>query len=211
MQKRLKKILILCLFGSIIFPALGLAQVKTHAHQHSVKKLSLLCEKGNQLLRGRGGERDEEQGKQLVMEAAKSGEASCQFYLASMYQDGRWVGLDEEKAVYWYQLSAKQGFSGAEFALAKLYLEGKLLEKNEKTAQTWLEKAAKQKHAASMALLGRSLLATEFTKGVAWLQLAAKQGDYDAQQQLASLPELTLKQQKAVTQSILTIQAHFQK
>ena len=66
MQKRLKKILILCLFGSIIFPALGLAQVKTHAHQHSVKKLSLLCEKGNQLLRGRGGERDEEQGKKCA-------------------------------------------------------------------------------------------------------------------------------------------------
>ena len=55
---------------------------------------------------------------------AEQGEEVAQFYLASMFEDGKGVTQDHKEAVKWYTLSAEQGTAGAQNNLGVMYFRG---------------------------------------------------------------------------------------
>ncbi len=92
-----------------------------------------------------------------VIEAAKSGDASAQAKLASMYLLG-WQGFEqnEDKAAQWLEKSAKQGKKDAQVMMGAFYDRGIGVLGDKDKATQWYEKAAKQGHGTALAILGRN-------------------------------------------------------
>ena len=117
---------------------------------------------------------------------AKQGDASAQFNLGLMYDNGRGVLKDDAEAVRWYRLAAEQGDADAQFNLGLMYDNGRGVLKDEAEAVKWYRKAAEQGLAVAQSTLGlmydngRGVLKDE-AEAVRWFRLAAEQGDADAQ------------------------------
>jgi TPR repeat protein len=60
----------------------------------------------------------------LLWPLAEQGDATAQFNLGLMYNDGQGVPQDYAEAVRWHRLSAAQGHVGAQNNLGKMYAEG---------------------------------------------------------------------------------------
>jgi TPR repeat protein len=60
----------------------------------------------------------------LFTPLAGSGNAEAQFYLGSMYDEGKGVQMDTKAAVKWYTLAADQGNASAQLGLGLLYSTG---------------------------------------------------------------------------------------
>jgi uncharacterized protein len=52
---------------------------------------------------------------------AKQGDASAQFNLGFMYDEGQGVSQNNKTAVKWYTLAAKQGYALAQYNLGRMY------------------------------------------------------------------------------------------
>ena len=48
----------------------------------------------------------------------------AQFYLASLYKDGKGVAADPDQCVYWYSQAAEQGYAPAQTVVGVIYLMG---------------------------------------------------------------------------------------
>ncbi len=113
---------------------------------------------------------------------AESGDASAQFGLGLMYDNGYEVSKDDQEAVKWYRMAAEQGHALAQFNLGFMYG----VAEDYQDAVKWFLKAAEQGDASAQLNLG---LMYEFGKGVAeddqeavkWYRKAAEQGDARAQ------------------------------
>ena len=77
----------------------------------------------------------------LWLPLAEQGNASTQFNLGVMYEDGRGVKQDDVEAVKWYRQAAEQGYVKAQFILGGLYLLGKGVQVNKSLAKEWFGKA----------------------------------------------------------------------
>lgn len=78
----------------------------------------------------------------LLLEAAKAGNADAQTRLAWCYESGRGVDRDLQQAVVWFQQAAKQGQGEAMYALAVMRKTGVGLPRDEQAANRWLQRSA---------------------------------------------------------------------
>lgn len=162
-----------------------------------------MCELGNRLIRGRSLDRDPVRGEVLVRKSAELGDADCQYYLAMMYQEGRWLSSSPALALDWFNKAAKQGSAVAQIELGLIHEKGLNGTKQDlKRSLDWFGRAAKQGHAVGMFHYGRLLLKPHRAEGLAWLQLAGEKGDYDAQILLNSTPISDGADRKAYEKSL---------
>lgn len=95
---------------------------------------------------------------------------------------------DFASALLWYNRSAKQGDPVAQDGLGYLYLSGQGVKKDEKLANIYFRKSAEQGYADGQFYLGKSLLnARQYKEGAYWSEKAARQGNVDAQFNMALL------------------------
>lgn len=79
---------------------------------------------------------------------AKQGDATAQFFLGSMYDDGQGVIQDYKAAIKWYKLAAEQGHDYAQLRLGLMYANGKGVLQDYTRAHMWLNIAASQDETA---------------------------------------------------------------
>jgi len=82
---------------------------------------------------------------------AKRGNASSQFNLGLMYENGLGVPQDHVQAVTWYRKAAEQGHSDAANNLGSLYDKGLGVRQDHARALEWYRKAAESRGVATKA------------------------------------------------------------
>ncbi len=92
---------------------------------------------------------------------AKQGQASAQYNLALMYEDGRGVPEDDKEAVKWYRLAAEQGVAWAQNNLGVMYDNGEGVPEDDVYAYMWWNLAAAQGHKSSSK--NKNILSKEMT------------------------------------------------
>ena len=90
----------------------------------------------------------------LWLPLAEQGNASVQFNLGVMYEDGLGVKQDDFEAVKWYRQAAEQGYEKAQFNLGNMYHYGRGVKQDDAEAVKWYRKAAEQGHAKAQFILG---------------------------------------------------------
>ena len=73
--------------------------------------------------------------------AGEEGDAKAQFYLGTLYYDGRGVPQVWSEAAKWYLEAAEQGEAVAQFNLGNMYVAGKDVPKNFVQAHMWFNLA----------------------------------------------------------------------
>jgi len=123
-----------------------------------------------------------------TLRAAKQGDASAQFKLGGMCDNGR----DDAQAAMWYCMAAEQGHALAQHKLGEAYANGLGVQKDEVQAFAWYRRAAEQGCARSqcslalMYFLGRGVEKDQ-VQAVAWYRRSAEQGYHAAQFSLGLL------------------------
>jgi|GEM_PF-2219440 len=115
---------------------------------------------------------------------AEDGDASAQFHVGVMYENGRGVPQRFVEAVKWYWLSAKQGNAQAQFNLGVMFDEGRGGARDLLEAQKWYRLAAEQgaaKAQFNLAVMYASGEARDYAEAIKWCRRAAEQGDTEAQ------------------------------
>ncbi len=126
--------------------------------------------------------------------AAKSGDASAQFILATRYLDGDGIMKDAKKAAYWYHKAALAGSAPAQYRLATQFERGLGVPKNTTTALAWYIHAAelgnvKAMHNAAVISAGNGGGKPNYEVAYKWFHAAATAGLEDSQFNLAVLHE----------------------
>jgi TPR repeat protein len=85
---------------------------------------------------------------------AERGDASAQYNLGIMYDNGYGVPQDYAEAVRWYRLAAEQGYASAQFNLALMYRNGEGVPQDDAEAVRWYRLAAEQGYADAQLNLG---------------------------------------------------------
>lgn len=117
---------------------------------------------------------------------AEQGQATAQYILGWIFQNGDGVKQDLAESAKWYQKSAEKGNADAQYALGSLYAAGAGVKRDDAEAVKWFKKAADQGKAGAQYILGYMTTAGEGTtkneaEGLAWYRKAADQGLPDAQ------------------------------
>lgn len=129
-----------------------------------------------------------------LIERAKAGNSSSQFYLGFYYlnESGN-KASSLQSALYWLQESARNGSGPAASLLGQLYDIGELLEKDEIKAAEWFQLGVNLKDPTSQHKLGlyhisgRGGLNKDIEKGINLLKSSADQGYIEAQVSLGIL------------------------
>ena len=85
---------------------------------------------------------------------AAQGDASAQFNLGLMYDNGQGVPQDYKEAVKWWKKSAEQGDAEAQYNLGVMYDLGQGVPQDDKEALKWYRKSAEQGDASAQNNLG---------------------------------------------------------
>ncbi len=156
-------------------------------------KLALLYKTGNKV------EKNLENYKKWLEEAAKSGNGDAMSELGDCYASGVAVDIDEMAAISWYQSAIKAGNISAHHKMAQILITGltdegdKELPEGVADAEKLLRVAANQGEVESQYELGLlfqmniSGLTKDFEESKRWLEAAAESGHLDAQNSLAYL------------------------
>ena len=97
--------------------------------------------------------RDIEPDYELERKAAEQGNASAQFNLGVMYDEGLGVKKDYIETVKWYRKAAEQGHAEAQCYLGTMYQNGEGLPVDFGEAVKWFRKAAEKGDAVAQFLL----------------------------------------------------------
>lgn len=120
-----------------------------------------------------------------LRKSAKAGDASAQFRLGQLYDEGTGVPQDYGQAKEWFEKAAKQGHAGAQTNLGTLYLQGEGAPQSAQMALFWFSRAAEQGDVLAFAKLGwiyaqgRGML-QDFIQAHMWYNLSAAQGEQRA-------------------------------
>ena len=95
-----------------------------------------------------------EKALRLFRASADRGNAKSQFWLGSIYEEGKLVKKDYRTAAMWFRKSANQGNADAQYNLSTMLISGTGGRVNYKEAAGWLGKAVSQGHSMAMADLG---------------------------------------------------------
>jgi uncharacterized protein len=93
----------------------------------------------------------------LLRLLADQGNATAQYRLGHLYDDGTGVTQDYVQALRWYRLAADQGIAAAQFGLGTIYENGQSVPQNFVLAHMWFNLSASQGNKA--AALNRDELA----------------------------------------------------
>ena len=109
---------------------------------------------------------------------ARKGNASAQYYLAWLSNQGRGVPENNAAALAWARKAAAQGNADAEFLVGMLYAQGKGVERDDVEAARWFQKAAAQGNWSGQMKTGMCHmcglgLPQDYQKAYMWLDLAA--------------------------------------
>jgi hypothetical protein len=91
---------------------------------------------------------------QLWRPLAEQGDPDAQFYVATLYAEGKGVSESDLIAAVWYQRAAEQGVAMAQYNLGVSYAEGLGVRKDEAAAAKWFRRAADQGNAYAQLNLG---------------------------------------------------------
>ena len=75
---------------------------------------------------------------------AEKGDASAQYYLGTLYAEGKGVAQNDATAFLWFERSAKQGNAEAQYNVGASYAAGTGVPKNYDEAAKWFQRAADQ-------------------------------------------------------------------
>lgn len=148
-------------------------------------------------LNGLGVDRDPRRAERLYRLAARQGHVDAQYNLALLLAKGDTVPRREREAITWFEQAAEGDHAGAS-ALAGQLLARRAGEyeggaehpgaaADRARARHWLQHAADLGHGRARVELGRLLVETDPTEGLAWLEEAARSGTVSAQRQLGQL------------------------
>jgi tetratricopeptide (TPR) repeat protein len=120
---------------------------------------------------------------------AESGDREAQFWVGSIYEQGRLVPRDQETAKSWFLKSANKGYAPAERTVGVLYWYSEPAK-----AVTWLQRAARKGDSEAQFWLGTGYEqglfgVTNYRDAVDWLTKSAKQGHPDAEASLGQMYE----------------------
>lgn len=120
------------------------------------------------------------------------GHADAQFYLATMYHEGKGVVQDDKQAVYWFRAASNQGHARAQFSLGNAYKHGRGLDKDDWLALIWWKRSALQSYTPAQYNYGIALLFGRGTRidekrALDWLSKAANSGYAPAQRVMSQL------------------------
>ena len=82
---------------------------------------------------------------------AEQGDATAQYNLGKMYDEGRGVAQDYYEAVKWYRLSAEQGDAAGQYNLGLMYEYGRGVPQDYTQAMRCYRQAADQGHKRAIA------------------------------------------------------------
>ena len=82
----------------------------------------------------------------LWLPLAEQGDASAQFNLGMMYDNGQGVKQDDVEAVKWYRQAAEQGYAKAQYNLGVKYYQGEGVRQDKGQAKEWFGKACDDGH-----------------------------------------------------------------
>ena len=128
----------------------------------------------------------------LLRPLAEQGNATAQFDLGGMYQNGQGVPQDYAEASRWYRLAAEQGEGRAQVELGAMYENGEGVPRDYAEALKWFRKAADQDFPAAQYNLGQmyrlgSGVPPDNAAAAKWYRLAANKGYAAAQSNLGAM------------------------
>lgn len=117
---------------------------------------------------------------------AEQGQATAQYILGWIFQNGQGVAQDYAESARWYQRAADKGNADAQYALGSYYMSGVGVAQNDEQAVAWFRKAAEQGRAGAQYLLGYMTARGEGTtkdeaQAAQWYLKAAEQGYTEAE------------------------------
>lgn len=127
----------------------------------------------------------------IIFEDASNGIPKAQSLLGNVHFGGHGVSVDYSKAVHWWKLASENGLIEAQVSLANCYRDGWGVEKNIVTAVDLYKKAANQNDTFAMMNLasifekGEGNITADPKQSFDWLQLAAENGEINAEHSLA--------------------------
>jgi len=113
---------------------------------------------------------------------AESGDATSQYQLGRLYDEGNGIDENNDKAVEWYRKSAEQGYAKAQANLSEIYLFEESVDANYEKGLYWAQKAAEQGDALGQVNLGLIYsdglgVSQDYGIAVDWYRKAADQGN----------------------------------
>jgi uncharacterized protein len=122
---------------------------------------------------------------------AESGDRETQFWVGSIYEQGKLVPKDYKQAEIWLLKSAEKDYPPAECTLGLMYW---YLDSEAAKAAMWLQRAAQKGDSEAQFWLGNAyeqgLLGTiNYREALNWLEKSAKQGHPEAQASLGQMYE----------------------
>ncbi len=93
--------------------------------------------------------------------AATQGDASAQYNIGFMYDNGQGVVQDYAEALKWYKLAAAQGDADAQFNIGFMYSNGRGVVQDDAEAFEWFKLAAAQDAAGGVK--GRDIVAAKMS------------------------------------------------
>ena len=142
---------------------------------------------GSMYKHGTGVAQDDKETARLYALAAAQGQAHAQYELGGMQAIGKGVAQDFKEAVRLSTLAATQGHAGAQHFLGSMYRTGRGVAKDNTEAARLYTLSATQGDAraqctlGSMYGMGQGGLVRDLAEAATWLQLAAAQGQVQAQ------------------------------
>jgi uncharacterized protein len=126
----------------------------------------------------------------LWRQLADQGDATAQYRIGIMYNNGEGVPQNYTEAARWFRLAAEQGDAKAQFLLGFLFAAGNGVSLNDAEAARWFRRAADQGEARAQFLLGSAYaegagVAQDYVSARMWFELAAARGEPNAQKALA--------------------------
>lgn len=128
------------------------------------------------------------------LEAAENNHPYAQYNLGKIYSNGHGGEVNYREAIRWFMEAAKNGNIEANNMIGVFYEEGRGVKKNFNTAYEYYLIAARLGNVSAQYNIGCLILQNKVTSynlkksdAIYWLELAAKQGDCDAQSKLRIL------------------------
>ncbi len=151
-----------------------------------------LYKTGQAYLLGEGISKDEAKGHERLLMAAELGHPAAQTTVGQNFEAGRGTQRNPAEALTWYREAAGQKYPEGQWNLGRAYREGIGVSPNPRTALRWFLKAATQHHTqalwdATEMLKNGDGVKQNLHEAARWLKELMKQGDREAQIELAKL------------------------
>jgi len=137
---------------------------------------------------------DYERALALFQPLAADGNASAQYYVGVMFENGYSTTRNEVAALTWYRLSAEQGVPQAAYNIGMMTIEGRGVPPDPVTGAQWVLRAGEQGYPLAQHTLGYFYLdgtgvPVDLAEAHRWFTAAAESGVVDAQFNLGYLYE----------------------